>query len=137
MVLEFLGLATLAASVTLAFGIGGRDERLTAAAFVAATIMSWLLDNKYHGIQLSVLAIDVSLLFGLVLLALTSDRFWPMYAAAFQLVGTVVHVASMTETGDFAWAYAVGLIFWSYAVVMALGIGTWLEGRWRRDSLFN
>jgi hypothetical protein len=137
MVLEFLGLATLAASVTLAFGIGGRDERLTAAAFVAATIMSWLLDNKYHGIQLSVLAIDVSLLFGLVLLALTSDRFWPMYAAAFQLVGTVVHVASMTETGDFAWAYAVGLIFWSYAVVMALGIGTWLEGRWRRDSVFN
>jgi hypothetical protein len=136
MLLEFLGLATLAASVTLAFGWGGRDERLTAVAFVAATIMSWLLDNKYHGIQLSVLAIDVSLLFGLMLLALTSDRFWPMYAAAFQFVGTIVHVASMSETGDFAWAYAVGLIFWSYAVVMALGIGTWLEGRWRRDSVF-
>jgi hypothetical protein len=132
MILEFLGLATLAASVALAVSWGGRDERLTAAAFVAATLMSWLLDNKYHGIQLSVLAVDVSLLFGLVVLALFSDRFWPMYAAAFQFVGTVVHVASMTETGDFAWAYAVGLIFWSYAVMAALMAGTWLEGRTRR-----
>ena len=30
------------------------------------------------------------------------------------------------------WAYAVGLIFWSYAVIAALLAGTWLEGRNRR-----
>jgi hypothetical protein len=54
-----------------------------------------------------------------------------MWAAAFQLVGTMVHIASMTETGDFAWAYAVGLIFWSYPVLIALMVGTWMEGRYR------
>jgi hypothetical protein len=132
MILEFVGLAALVAAVVIAFLWGGRDEMLAASAFLVATLMSWLLDNQYHGVQLSVLGVDLALLFGLTALALTSDRFWPMYAAAFQLVGTLVHIGSMTETGDFAWAYAVGLIFWSYAVVAALLAGTWLEGRTRR-----
>ena len=55
-----------------------------------------------------------------------------MWAAAFQMVAVTVHLASMTETGDYAWAYAVGLIFWSYPVLLALGMGTWLEGRHRK-----
>jgi hypothetical protein len=132
MLLEFMGIAVLIATAVLAFGWGGRDERLTAAAFVVATLLSWVADTQYNSTQINVLMIDFGLLLALVGLALTSDRFWPMYAAAFQLVGTIVHVASMTETGDFAWAYAVGLIFWSYAVMATLMAGTWLEGRLRR-----
>lgn len=134
MVLEFAGLAALFAAAFVAFRWGARDERLAASAFCVAAFLSWLLDNQYNGTQIDVLAVDFALLLGLVGLALTSDRFWPMYAAAFQLVGTVVHVASMTETGNFAWAYAVGLIFWSYAVVATLVAGTWVEGRSRRFS---
>ncbi|WP_353198715.1 hypothetical protein [Sandarakinorhabdus sp.] len=130
--LEYGSFLALVSAVFVAVHWGGRDERLTAGAFFIATTLSWLLDNQYQGTQIDVLAVDFGLLLGLLGLALTSDRFWPMYAAAFQLVGTVVHVASMTETGDFAWAYAVGLIFWSYAVVAALLAGTWLEGRQRR-----
>jgi hypothetical protein len=130
--LEYGSFLALVSAVFVAVLWGGRDERLTAGAFFIATTLSWLLDNQYQGTQIDVLAVDFGLLLGLLGLALTSDRFWPMYAAAFQLVGTVVHVASMTETGDFAWAYAVGLIFWSYAVVAALLAGTWLEGRQRR-----
>jgi hypothetical protein len=130
--LEYGSFVALVSAIVAAMLWGGRDERLTAGAFFFATTLSWLLDNQYQGTQIDVLAVDFGLLLGLLGLALTSDRFWPMYAAAFQLVGTVVHVASMTETGDFAWAYAVGLIFWSYAVVAALVAGTWLEGRNRR-----
>lgn len=133
--LGFVDIAVLAMAVGIAFLWGGRDERLTAAALLAATLLSRLLDEgQYSSTQYGVLAVDFSLLVGLVILALTSDRFWPMFATAFQLIGTVVHVASMAETGDFAWAYAVGLIFWSYAVFAALIAGTWLEGRRRRQS---
>ena len=39
----------------------------------------------------------------------------------------------MTETGNFAWAYAVGLIFWTYPVLISLMAGTWLEARHRRQ----
>lgn len=132
MILELFGLGALLGAALIAFRWGGRDEMLAALAFLLATLLSWAMDNQYHGTQVNVLAVDFALLVGLVVLALTSDRFWPMYAAAFQLVGTIVHIGSMTETGDFAWAYAVGLIFWSYAVVAALMAGTWLEGRNRR-----
>ena len=132
MIFEILGLATLGLASVLAFRFGGRDEQMAAIAFIGATLASRLVNTNYAHMEASVLLVDAVLLFGLILLALKSDRFWPMYAAAFQFVGTVVHIASMAETGNLAWAYAVGLIFWSYAVMLALMAGTWLEGRARR-----
>jgi hypothetical protein len=130
--IPFIALAALAACITMAWRWGGRDERLTALAFTIATIASGFSNQNHYGhVEFGVLAIDFLLLAGLLLLALKSDRFWPIWATAFQLVGTSVHIASMTETGEFAWAYAVGLIFWSYAVMASLMAGTWLEARFR------
>jgi hypothetical protein len=135
MILAIMGLAALAISIGGALKWGGRDERLAALGFLAATLATQFANqSSYQHTEKGVLIIDMLLLAGLVILALRSDRFWPMWAAAFQLVGTTVHFASMAETGDFAWAYAVGLIFWSYPVLVALGLGTWLEGRHRRRA---
>ena len=130
---QLLGLLALVTSVFVAIKWGGRDERFAAGAFVAATLASRVVDaGNFAHVQTSVLAIDALLFGALLVLALTSDRFWPMWAAAFQLVGTTVHIASMAETGTFAWAYAVGLIFWTYPVLISLMVGTWLEARYRR-----
>jgi hypothetical protein len=131
--LNFLAFAALFGSSAVAWRWGGLDERLASIGFITATGASQIFTNRNYGnVETAVLLIDACLLAGLVILALRSDRFWPMWAAAFQLVGTTVHFASMTETGDFAWAYAVGLIFWSYPVLFALMIGTWLEARNRQ-----
>jgi hypothetical protein len=132
MFFEILGVITVVASALLAFGWGGRDEQLAAIGYLAATLATRMITAEYQHIEFGVLAVDFGLLLGLLALALTSDRFWPMYATAFQLIALVVHVASLAEKGSFAWAYAVGLIFWSYAVMVALMAGTWLEGRDRR-----
>ncbi len=133
MFFHILGLGSLFASSGVALKWGGFDERLAAFGFIIATLASNLANRTHYGhTETGVLIIDVCLLVGLVVLALRSDRFWPMWAAAFQLVGTTVHIASMAETGDFAWAYAVGLIFWSYPVMLAQALGTWLDGRYRR-----
>ena len=132
MFLQYMGLAALVGSSAMAWKWGGRDERLAAIAFIMATLVSRLIDQSDFGsTQTTVMIVDTALLTALVVLALRSDRFWPIWAAAFQLVGTMVHVASMAESGNFAWAYAVGLIFWSYPVMIALAVGTWLEGRFR------
>ena len=97
-----------------------------------ATLASRLaVENNYGHTETGLLIIDVVLLIGLLVLALRSDRFWPMWATAFQFVAVIVHVASLTETGNFAWAYAVALIFWSYPIVIARAAGTWLEARYR------
>lgn len=131
---QFMGLAALFASVFMAWRWGGRDEKLAALGFLLATLATSLANQSlYSHTEVGVLVVDIALLGGLLTLALRSDRFWPMWATAFQLVGTTVHVASMTEQGDFAWAYAVGLIFWSYPVMITLMAGTWLEGRYRSN----
>ncbi|WP_164156270.1 hypothetical protein [Sandarakinorhabdus rubra] len=128
-----LGILFLVMACVMAWRWGGRDEQLAAFGFAVATLASTLANQHFYAsTEVGVLGVDMMVLAGLVVLALRSDRFWPMYAAAFQFVGTVVHMASFAEQGDFAWAYAVGLIFWSYAVMAALVAGTWLEGRTRR-----
>jgi hypothetical protein len=96
---------------------------------------SRLVQQNYSHTETGVLVVDFLLLAGLMVLALKSDRFWPMYAASFQFVGSLVHVASMTEQGSYAWAYAVGLVFWSYPVMIALMVGTWLEARSRQQHM--
>jgi hypothetical protein len=135
MISQFIGIATLLACCLIAWKWGGRDERLAAGAFVLATVATNVAGSStYVHTETGILLIDVLLFFGLLALALSSDRFWPMWAAAFQLVGTMFHFASMTESGDIAWAYYVALIFWTYPVFIALGVGTWLEGRHRRSA---
>lgn len=132
--LQVFGLVVLVATIIMAYRWGGRDERFAAGAFAIATFASRVLDaGNFQHVQISILVVDVVLFGALLVLALGSDRFWPIWAAAFQLVGTTVHVASMAETGDFAWAYAVGLIFWTYPVLISLMLGTWLEARYRRN----
>jgi hypothetical protein len=132
MFFTIMAFAALLGCTTMAWHWGGLDEKLASSGFVLAALASNLANKTHYShTETGVLLIDLALLAGLIVLALRSDRFWPMWAAAFQLVGTMVHVASMTETGDFAWAYAVGLIFWSYPVMIALMVGTWLEARYR------
>lgn len=129
---QIMGLAALFGSSAMAWRWGGTDEKLASLGFMLATALTPLVnESKYYQPEVGVLLVDLLLLAGLMVLALRSDRFWPMWAAAFQLVAVTVHVASFTEQGDFAWAYAVGLIFWSYPVMISLMIGTWLEGRFR------
>ena len=127
------GLVVLVSAVFGAFRWGGTDERLAGMGFLIASMATWLLDRSFASTQIPVLIIDTLLLAALTIIALRSDRFWPMWAAGFQTVAVTVHVASMTESGDHAWAYAVGLIFWSYPVLLALMAGTWLEARYRRN----
>ena len=127
-----VALSAVSISALMALKWGGRDEKLAALGFVIATLASNLANTSYYGhTETGILVIDVSLFVGLLIIALRSDRFWPMWAAAFQMVAVTVHVASLTETGGFAWAYAVGLLFWTYPVLIALMAGTWLEARLR------
>ena len=132
MIYTVLTLGALFGSAAMAWKWGGFDEKMAAVGFLLATLASNLANTSYYGhTETGILIIDVALFVGLMVIALRSDRFWPMWAAAFQMVAVTVHIASLTETGAFAPAYAVGLIFWSYPVLIALMVGTWLEARFR------
>lgn len=138
MLWQVLGFLALSVSCFVALRWGGFDERIAAVGFIIAVVATNIVtDGRYTHTEMGVLIVDASVFFGLLVLALRSDRYWPMWAAAFQLVGTMVHLGSMSQTGDFEWAYYVALTFWTFPVFIALMAGTWFEGRNRREWELN
>ena len=99
--------------------------------------MSWavtiaLRDRSWAGMQWSAFAADACLLVLLTALALRTERYWPIAAAAFQLLCFVTHIARIVDPGVRAWAYATGQVVWSQLVFWALGVGVlnvWRDSR--------
>lgn len=125
----YLLLVTLFATCSIAFWKGGSAERITAAIlFVAAIGTPLVTISKFAAPEFGVLAIDILLLGWLVWLAISHDRFWPLLAAAFHLVGTIVHVVRIVEPTVLQAAYAHGQAFWAYPVFASLVWGVMVEG---------
>ena len=132
MSLQMLFIFALAICCGVAFWLGRDSERLTAAVLVLAAMVSPLVQTSdfFHP-EGGILSIDVLLLVYLLALALRSDRYWPLWAAGFQVVGTFIHVARLVDATVWPYAYATAQVFWSYPVLFALAAGTWLEARYR------
>ena len=127
---QLIGLVVVVLVCGWALWRGGRDERATAVALVLATVLSPLVQHRnWVDPEYGVLVVDLALLVFLMWLALRSDRYWPMFAAAFHLLGVVTHIAIMVDHGVRAWAYITGLVIWSYLVFAALAVGTWIHRR--------
>lgn len=111
----------------------GRDsERWTALALIMAAVASVFAQaSKFFEPESGILLIDLALLAYLVWLALRSDRFWPLYAAGFQVIGTLIHIARLTDDSIWHSAYATGQVLWAYPVLLTLAAGTWFEARRR------
>lgn len=105
----------------------GRDlERLAAGAYLAAWALSLVAFRAgTRGTQWGVMVIDVVLLVGLVVIALRTRRFWPLFSAAFQLLAVVTHIARALDSAVSGWAYQTAGIIWGYLVIIAIGYGSW------------
>lgn len=113
-----------------AFWKGGRDERLVAAGLLVNVLLTWLLrDWSWPYIQWEAFGIDVLLLLLLVAVALRSSKYWPMSAAAFQLLAVLTHIAKLVDQNVNQWAYITAIIIFTYLLVFALGVGVW--NTWR------
>jgi len=115
-------------SCGIALWKGGWPERSGAIAIFAASTASPLVESSlFASPEYGILAVDLMLLGWLGALALFSDRFWPLWAAGFHLVGTIIHVARMVDPSVMPSAYAIGQVFWAYPVLLALASGTLVE----------
>ena len=129
----FLFLASLGAVAMAAAVHGGRDERLGAMALVAAAILTPLVQRGgFAGPETGILIVDVLLFAALLLLAIGSRRFWPIWAAGFHLCALAVHFAAARLPDILPAAYAETLVIWSYPVLAAVLLGTLIEARGER-----
>lgn len=115
---------------------GGGAERIVAVANLCAWLASRLTFNAFGAgaHQWGVLAVDIGFLLVLLAAAVRTDRFWILFAAAFQLLGTVIHVTTMVDAKIEVLTYMRGLVIWSYLVLFSMAVGTWLEHRRRQAS---
>lgn len=128
----------LFAILAYAFWRGSTEHRLAATGCVIATLATRLLrspDMFYSQIEVGVLAVDV-ILFALFLgIALRSQRFWPLWISGFHLVTVTAHFFRAMKVDLLPAAYAVAVQFWSYPVLLCIGIAVWRSERRRVAAL--
>jgi hypothetical protein len=122
---QWANLVALLLSIGVAALRGGWPERTAAAAMAAAWLASAILHNadQLHGPQQLIMAIDLTLFVVLLTLALTSDRWWPMWACAFHGLSVVLALAMLADPGVWSRSgFIAGGVF-SYLTMLALFLG--------------
>jgi hypothetical protein len=117
---------------------GGRSERIGGATIYLGWLATVLVMKPgwWEATGL-VTAVDSIVLAILIWLALRSDRYWPIAAAAFQLLAIGTHWAHSLDPTLGNWAYVTAGIIWGYLLVAALAVGTfthWRQGRRMREA---
>jgi hypothetical protein len=117
----------LAVSCGYALAKGGVTERLTSVALLLAAALTLVCyrasTRPWAVIDWSMLAIDGILWVALLGIALRSDRYWPLWMAAFQSAAVICHFTRIIPH-LFGMAYAVSLQIWCYFMLPLLAVGT-------------
>lgn len=114
---------------------GTNELRIAAAGCVAATVATRLLKApgalKYQEMEFGVLAVDVGLFALFLAIALRSQRFWPLWVSGFHLVTVTAHAFRALKVDLLPAAYALAVQFWSYPVLLCIGLAIWRAERRR------
>src|SRR5690242_9158384 len=128
----------LAAVCAYAWWRGGSDERIVAATCLAGTAATLLavspLHQRYAGVEEGLMLVDLAVLAGFVVVALRSERFWPLWVAGLQLTTSIGHLLKGVDQDLLPRAYGAALQFWSYPILLILAVGTYRRHRRVRRS---
>jgi hypothetical protein len=126
--MNFVFLILLIATTAYALTFGGTPERIGAALYASACVLSLAvvsaLPYRFRSVELGIFIVDVLLFVFFVLLALRANRFWPLWVSGLLGLGVLGHLAMMLRPQVIAWAYAAILSIWSYPILLLVGFGT-------------
>ena len=125
--------ALLLSVCAYAFLRGHRDERFAAAICLIATLATRIalspVTSRYSGVEFGVFLVDLFTLGGFTFIALSTDRFWPLWVAGLQLTTMVAHGLKAIELDLVPQAYAAAARFWVYPIFLIIIVGTWRSHR--------
>jgi hypothetical protein len=108
---------------------GGPPERVGASILLVGSALTYVAvsapASRFASVEVGVFAVDALALTAFVALALAAERWWPLWIAALQGIGTAAHAAKVVDPTVIPWAYAFALAFWSYPMLLLLAWGTW------------
>lgn len=108
---------------------GGAPERWAAGIIAVGSILSTAFisaqPSRFSSVETGVVAIDVLALAGFLALALRAERYWTLWLAALQLIGTAGHAVKLVDSHVIRAVYAFMMAFWTYPMLLCVLIGTW------------
>ncbi len=114
---------------------GGRTGKAGSAIFMLAAFMSAgaaMLNPEWSSTSYAVFAVDGLCLIALAVLAVRSNRFWPIWATGFQIVAVATHLATTWMPDIMPKAYQAILSFWSIPILWVMVAGTRKDRRYER-----
>jgi len=128
MILQIIYWSFLAACVSYAWRYGGGSERIGAAIIGIGSLVSVAASSpmtvRFRSVELGIFVTDVVVLAAFLLLALRSERYWPLWATGFHVVGVATHTAIIIDPKIVPPAYAIAQGFWAYPMLVAIVLGT-------------
>lgn len=106
---------------------GGSTGKTGSAVFIVATILSAAavrMNPSWAGTSLGLFAVDAGCLLALVMLALASNRFWPIWALGFQTVAVSTHLAALVIPDVVPKSFQALLSFWTIPILWVMVTGT-------------
>lgn len=130
---------TLMWAVTIyAIRRGGREEKFAAIGVVINSYLGALLGNpseaRFQQVELAVAYADLALLLLLFVIALQSNRFWPLWITAFQGVTLLGHFAPLVHLSP--WLYQRAVASWSWPTLFLIGFAVRQHSLEKRRSSF-
>jgi len=123
-----------------ALAVGGITGRAGAAVILTKTVLdlstAWI-DYSWQETMYPLLAIDLVCLFCFIILALRSDRLWPLWATGFQLVAVLIHLATVWEINIAPKAYQALQQLWTIPMQLAMLSGIMADQRKRIADLIS
>ena len=112
---------------------GRADERMVAGVCIAASFISVAvlspMSVRYSTIEEGEMAVDLVVLAVFLLVALRSDRFWPLWITGLQLTTTLAHMLKAVDFKLLPFAYGAAERFWSYPILVIIAVGAWRQHR--------
>jgi len=118
----------LVACTIYALARGGRPERLGALTMFVGCVLTLAvnspLSERYASVEMAILVIDAAMLAIFAAIALTSDRYWPLWVTALQLLVVLAHIAKLADPEMLRNGYGFVMAVWSYPQLLAIALGT-------------
>lgn len=111
---------------------GGRTGRWGVVLYLfitAITIAGTILGERFQKLAPIILTADLILLFGLLALAFSSSRRWPIWASAMQINCVSAHIVVMLAPVVVARVYYAMETMWGLPMLLVMAGGTALDQR--------
>lgn len=127
----------VALSCAYASLFGGRDGRCASLMICLAAITSAAVQSstsQWASLNIATLAIDSTLLLGLIRLMAASRRYWPVWMSASQMLTVLTHVATTLTYGFKPNIYAGLATIWVIPCLGSMVVGIALDSMRRPGS---